>query len=105
MPSIPRDAAYRAYHLVRAVFQVAQVMPAGGIVGEAGLRLIPPQQQRLGDRIGGRSELGHHRVMNVPDAGDVIQRRRALGGHLGGAAQIDDSGQAQIADQQRDVGG
>ena len=76
---VARDAAHRAYHLVRAVFQVAEVVPAGRIARETRPVLVLLEQQRLSHRVGSGSELGYDRVVGVPDARDRIQRRRALG--------------------------
>jgi len=42
------DAAQRVHHLIGTVFQVTEVVPAGGIAREAGPVLGVLEQQRLG---------------------------------------------------------
>jgi hypothetical protein len=102
---VVRDAAHRAQHLIRAVFQVAQVVPAGGIAWEARSILHLLEQQRLGHHVRRLADLGHHRMVDVPDSGDGVQRRRALGRQLGRAAQVDHGGQADVVHQAADVRG
>jgi hypothetical protein len=43
-------------------------------------------------------------MMYVPHARDAVEWRRALGCQLGRATQVDDGGQADVANQPYDVG-
>ena len=97
------DAAHRPHHLMGAVFQVAQVVPADRVARIPGLVLPVPGQQRVGDHIGVGSHLGQHRVVSVPYARDGVQRRRALGRELVGAAQVHHGGHADVVHQFPDV--